>query len=291
MRRHYFFFFLVYFLFVWSCKTVPFAFEEEGPVALSDEERWMDYICSSSHMGRKVGTKGCDSVAVYILHELEGMGYKVYEQPFRLKDSLDIRNLYVVVNGESDSIIVVGAHYDGAKSGSQYHAADDNGSGVVTLLSMCKHYSDTANKPHKTLVAGFWTAEEVTIGAAFNGSSYFVKTFDSLDMVKYYCNLDTFGRKDQGAYFFYSPGFERAGTLMSGLLSDTFINGLDVSIKENDEHNSDYMPFYRAGIPYIGWIDYDYSNFIHSAKDTVENISFEKISAIVELTTLLLNRL
>ncbi|MBR5056293.1 MAG: M20/M25/M40 family metallo-hydrolase, partial [Bacteroidales bacterium] len=170
-------------------------------------------------------------------------------------------------------------------------AADDNGSGVVTLLSLCKYYSENGIKPPKTLVAGFWAAEETTMGTAFNGSKYFVRTFDDLKMVKCYCNLDCFGRKNQGAFFYYSPGYQVVGDIMSCLLLEAGYTILEYSVKENEKRSSDYMSFYAKKIPYFGWNDYDNSGFIHSTDDTVEKISFDKIRSIASLTTKLIEKL
>ena len=278
-------------LFVGACYHDPLCIDEEDPIALTDEERWMNYICSPARMGRKAGTEGCDSVAVYLQRELVGMGYDVQLQPFRFKDSLDLRNLYIEIKGDSDSLVVLGAHYDGAKNGKKYPAADDNGSGVVTLLSLCKFYSQNGVKPPKTLIAGFWAAEEVTGGSAFNGSRYFVQTFDGINRVKCYCNFDCFGRKNQGAYFYYSHGYETVGDIMSGFFFDAGYTIIDFTVKENEKRSSDYMSFYAANIPYFGWNDYDNSGFIHSTDDTVAKISFDKIRAIVSLTTKLIEKL
>lgn len=264
---------------------------EEPLPAMSDEEKWMEYVCSSAHMGRKAGTMGCDSVAAYIQRELFKMGYYVNYQDFRLKDSLDLKNIFVEIDGESDSILVIGAHYDGAKMGKKYPAADDNGSGVVTLLSLCKYYSDVTNRPKKTVLAGFWAAEEVTIGAAFNGSKYFVKNYDKMKRVQYYCNLDCFARKGQGTYFYYSRGLEHVGTIMSKIISLQDLDNIEFSVKENDKGSSDYMSFNALGIPYFGWNDYNTSAHIHSPDDSIELISFEKIYAVVNMTTKLVESL
>ena len=290
MQRYRAIFLLITLLSLGACNHASLDIEEEQ-VALTDEERWMEYICSPARMGRKAGTAGCDSVAVYIQRVLEGMNYDVMTQPFMIKDSLDLKNLYVVIEGSSDSLIVVGAHYDGAKTGKRFPAADDNGSGVVTLLSLCKYYSESGHKPPKTLIAGFWGAEEVTAGAAFNGSRHFVKSFDDIKLVKYYCNLDCFARKGVGTFFYYSPGLQRVGSIMVDLFATVNLAGMEFSIKENDKRSSDYMSFYNAKIPYFGWNDYSNSSFIHSADDTIKKISFEQITAVVELTTKLIDRL
>ena len=274
-----------------SC-VVP---EEEGTVAtepeekktvavVSDEERWLAEICSPKYKGRFAGTKECDMVVDYISQELEKMGYEVVFQNFKLKDSLDLRNIIVRRKGDSDSLIVIGAHYDGAVYGEDYPAADDNGSGVVSVLSLSKALSDSRIKLKKTVLLAFWAAEEVTLNSVFDGSRYFVNHFEEKQMIQNYCNMDCFAYKDQGMYFYYSPKNERVGRLMNSILTSYTDDNVEVIVKENEKKNSDYVSFSQAGIPYFGWNDYDVSGRIHSYRDSIGSISIDKIKKAVSCT-------
>lgn len=251
---------------------------------MSDEERWLSEICSSKYKGRRAGTIECDEVADYICQELNGMGYEVFSQPFILDDSLYLKNVFVVFKGISDSLIVVGAHYDGAVYGNAYSAADDNGSGVVALLSICKALSESKIQNNKSILLAFWVAEESTHKKVFNGSRYFITHFNDKDKILYYCNLDCFAHKEQGVYFYYSEGCGKSVDILEDKLIQFPADDIPITIKLNDKSNSDYIPFHLYGIPYFGWNDFDTSDFVHSTRDNVEIISFEKIRKIVKLT-------
>lgn len=260
---------------------------------LSKEEQWMSEICSSKYNGRKAGSIGCEQVSSYIAGQLDSLGYIVCEQPFRLKDSLDLKNIYVQIRGKSDSLLVIGAHYDGAVQGANYPAADDNGSGVVTLLSICDYFSKqlNSNNLHYSVLFAFWAAEEVTLKAAFNGSRYFVRHFEDIDKVLYYCNLDCFARKGQDMFFYYSPSTSIVVDMLNYSLNNYNTQGFKILVKERDKNNSDYVSFHEVGIPYFGWNDIITSNYIHSSNDNIDNISFEKIRTVCELTSRLIQLL
>lgn len=257
------------------------------------DEQWMREICSGKYEGRKAGFAGCEQVASFIVSQLDSLGYTVYEQPFRLKDSLNLKNIYARIGGESDSLIVIGAHYDGAVQGSNYQAADDNGSGVVTLLSICDYFSKQANSKnlHYSVLFAFWAAEEVTIKSAFNGSRYFVNHFEDIKKVRYYCNLDCFARKEQNLFFYYSPLDSLVAERLNSAVHSYHTQSFQIIFKENDKANSDYVSFNAASIPYFGWNDIDTSGFVHSRNDHIGHISFEKIRTVCELTSFLIRSL
>ena len=49
-----------------------------------------------------------------------------------------MRNIIVEIQSDNDSILIVGAHYDGAVNSSKYHVANDTASGIIALLSIVK---------------------------------------------------------------------------------------------------------------------------------------------------------
>lgn len=248
------------------------------------EIQWLNEICSPKYMGRKAGSSECNDVAGYLSQELAAMGYEVFVQDFVFKDTYSLRNIFVISRGKSDSLFVVGAHYDGAIYGTTFQAADDNGSGVVALLSLCKALSEVTVEHEKTIVLAFWAAEEATLGSAFNGSRYFLDHFEDKSLIVCYCNLDCFANKDQGIYFYYSMGNDYACQRMSRLLRDEDNTEIEIIIKQTTKFNSDYVSFSLANIPFFGWNDYDTRGLIHSNLDRIEFISMDKVLKVVNLT-------
>lgn len=256
---------------------------------IPDEQRWLYEICSPKYMGRRAGTPECDSVAMYISRELSNMGYEVSFQNFQYKDLMDLKNIFVFRKGISDSLIVIGAHYDGAVFGTEYPAADDNGSGVVTLLSICKRLANSKTVLNKSLLVAFWAAEEFTLESPFNGSRYYVNSLQDKKMVNSYCNIDCIGNKDQLVNFYYLPGCEKVAVIMKSLLDS--MEDDSIPIVKRVKLNSDFVPFFQSNIPAFGWNDNDPSGFIHSKNDHPETISFEKIDKVARYSIEILKSL
>lgn len=248
---------------------------------LLDEERWLHDLTSYELYGRKTGTEGCREASKYIVKELAIMGYSPELQEFTFRDSILMRNIIVEIPGDSDSIVIVGAHYDGAVCSPNHQAANDNASGIVALLSIAK----SIKAGHDTILLCFWDGEETTQGTSFNGSSHFVEYFNRVDKIKWYCNIDCCGREGDPIYLYYSYDMENLFSKDSLLQS----NSLNIIKKVQDKESSDYVPFKKIGIPFWGWNDYDVLSYIHSSNDSANYISISKIQAISDITSSIIN--
>ena len=94
---------------------------------------WLDSLCSSSMMGRRSGTVGDSLACMYILDVVSQIGYEPKLVSFQTEQGKTLRNIEIVIPGTTDSLAVIGAHYDGAvmsHDGVHYPAAEDNGSGT-----------------------------------------------------------------------------------------------------------------------------------------------------------------
>jgi hypothetical protein len=132
-------------------------------------------------------------MANWIEKHWRAMGYKVKRMPFSYSQRLtrfDSENLSIDLVGQSDKVIVVGAHYDavGIKSGSE--GLIDNGSGIAALLTLAEML-----KPHvknKTLPI---SVRLVTFGAeerGLQGARAYINRGDiQRDKIVGMINLDT----------------------------------------------------------------------------------------------------
>ena len=132
----------------------------EEDVKDSDEARWLYELTDAKYNGRVTGTIECKRAGDYIISELRSMGYEPKVQEFVFRDTIAMRNIIVEIEGSSDSICIVGAHYDGAVYSSVHPAAEDNASGVVAVLSIAK---DWLVQTDKTVLLCFWDGEESTL--------------------------------------------------------------------------------------------------------------------------------
>ena len=266
-----------------SCSNSDILYE----IFNSDEERWLCELTAPKYKGRKTGTIECSIVKDYLVSELRSIGYSPKIQSFIFEDSIEMNNVIVTIPGDSDSIVVIGAHYDGAIFSSLYQAADDNASGVVALLSMAKYIGHTKY----TTCLCFWDGEEYTGNSAFNGSRYFLQTCDDLDKILWYCNIDCCGRVNDDIFLFYSPDFYRQCVDAYSNVETRKNWQVNVCDKVQYSAGSDYVSFRDFGIPYWGWNDVSTLMFNHSLDDSRDNISIYKIQYVSSLTLRMLSHL
>jgi len=108
-------------------------------------------------------------------------------------------NVVGMLPGQSDEIVVMGAHYDHLGMGGEssraldtvavHYGADDNASGTAMLIEMVQKYSGT--KPERTLLFIAFGAEEMGL----LGSRHFIENpLVELEKVKMMFNFDMVGR-------------------------------------------------------------------------------------------------
>ncbi|WP_343667379.1 M28 family peptidase [Chitinophaga sp.] len=122
--------------------------------------------------GRRTGTKGSRMAQFYLIDRFKQSGlqpfHHTYEYPFYFREAdkqVMGTNLYGYIKGKSDSIIVITAHYDhlGIKKNqagkdSIYNGADDNASGVGSLLALLGYFKK--HTPQHTLIFAAFDGEE-----------------------------------------------------------------------------------------------------------------------------------
>lgn len=204
---------------------------------------------------REPGSDQEAETAAYIQEIFEGIGYEVEVQPFTFIDEDDgeeyaSANVIATKEGDSDEVIVVGAHYDSTyEEGSM--GADDNASGVAVMLeaAMLLFEEDT---PYTITFVAFG-AEEYDL----NGSTYFVDQMeeDDLAQIVNMINLDSLIAGD----ITYVYGTQGSDSTSDWMLEDAGTLDAELEGKSNEELNnadgtpcecSDYDAFEKAGIPF-----------------------------------------
>ncbi len=112
------------------------------------------------------------------------------------------QNVIGIVEGETDTTVIIGAHYDHLGWGDTYassykgepaihNGADDNASGVAALIELAHYYAQAKEKPHYSMLFIAFSGEE----AGLLGASNFAKnmTIDS-SKVRMMLNMDMIGR-------------------------------------------------------------------------------------------------
>lgn len=194
--------------------------------------------------------------ADYIQTVLRDIGYTVEQQPFTKigwvgEDEIETRiasaNVLATKTGESEEMIVIGAHYDSVDTAL---GADDNASGVGVLLELAETFYDTPTRYTLRFVA--FGAEEVgPLGsAAYVEQLSAIERENTIAMI----NLDSVMAGDR-LYVYSGEGRETA--VRDWALDWATHNGFNlqtiqhVNLDDEDGYpTADYGAFQDAGIPF-----------------------------------------
>ncbi len=285
-----------------------------GNIGTAAESLWLDVARSSittgelrNHVGvladdmlegREAGSRGGLAAAKYIIARLQEAQLQPAGPNGGFKQSFlhGHQNLLAVLPGSDpelrDEYLVIGAHYDHVGYGSRrnsygpwgyiHNGADDNASGVATLLEIIDALSQSEHRPRRSILFAFWDGEE----KGLLGSKHWVaQPTVPVEAIKLAINIDMVGRMTDGR-------IEVGGTRMaaglrrllcsSGLGEETW---LDFSWEYKD--NSDHWTFCEAGIPSIYFHTGLHEDY-HRPSDDVEKLNIEGMR---QVSTYLLERL
>jgi len=270
------------------------------------ENLWLDAARSSitshelrSHVGvladdmlegREAGSRGGHAAARYIITRLEAAALKpagdhgTFTQRFQGRS----QNLLAVIEGTDPELrsehIVVGAHYDHVGYGTRrnsygpwgyiHNGADDNASGVATLLEVIDALVQSGHQPRRSILFAFWDGEE----KGLLGSKHWMRQPTvPIDSVRVAINIDMVGRLTEGRIAVIGT---RTGTGLRRLMSTARLSGetwLDYPWEVKD--NSDHWTFYEANIPSL-CIHTGVHDDYHRPSDDVEKINFEGMQEV-----------
>ena len=139
--------------------TASLLFAFGAPDNLSQRLRnHIEYLTSEELAGRKAGTPEGYLAGDYVREHFSRLGLLTFERADYFHnfattwESGVFRNVVGRIEGkESDSYIVIGAHYDhlGVKKGEIYHGADDNASGTAALLEVARLIKESGHTPRR----------------------------------------------------------------------------------------------------------------------------------------------
>lgn len=267
----------------------------------------IEYLSSPEVGGRRTGTKGEGTASLYLKDQMTYLGLSpygsrrsTYIHPFTvlsyneitLNGRLTLRpepgeylkspgaNLIGGLEGENpNEIIILSAHYDhlGSFKGKVYPGANDNASGVGTVLDVTRRILREGKKPKRTILIAFWSAEEV----GFLGSKAFVENPTvPLKAIKAVLNVDTIGNGRTGEFGLWSEGDHLALKSMQNAARKT---GLSLPLVPTLGHNSDHISFAQVGIPAITLLAREWLNKNHTPEDTLEIINSEQVKLAAEI--------
>jgi TonB family protein len=250
-------------------------------------------------LGRKAGSAQELDVARYLHNQLEKAGVFMLSpedgEDFYLTvqgDTIHSRNVIGVVEGYDPKLkneyVVIGAHYDhlgtsylkrdGEDQLQIFFGADDNASGVATLVEVAKQVAAQHYVFRRSVIFALFGAEEL----GMVGSWYFLnRSFSEVDNIVAMINLDMVGRsgRDNRLQVYTAD----ANIELMGIINTLSGRALSIAPQytPTDYFPSDHRLFYEKGIPvalFTSGVHRDY----HTVRDTPDKLDYKQMESLVE---------
>lgn len=263
--------------FLLSCSSV----KKTDPQVESQLLKDVEILSSDTYQGRKTATEGAEMARTYLDKRFKEIGIKPfsggYEQTFTFKTGnnaeVNGKNMVGYIQGKSDQVIVVSAHYDhiGVINNEIFNGADDNASGVAGLLKIAAYFAK--NKPNNTIIFASFDAEEMGLQGA---KAFVAKPPVALEKIKLNVNMDMISHNDKGELYacgtFKYPELKKYFTITSPDIKVLFGHD-DPKLGHDDWTNqSDQGAFNAKNIPFIYFGVEDHKDY-HKATDEYQNIN------------------
>lgn len=258
-------------------------------------------ILSADDMqGRDTGAPGGERARAYIVSRLEAMGVEPSTmgrlQPFEAQGrtregprTFNGTNILGLIRGTrvGDRYIVVTAHYDhvGVNDGQIYNGADDNASGVATMLELARRLKAEAPE-HSVIFVAFDGEERGLLGA-----KHFVEAPPvPLSSIALNMNFDMTARAETDGKLwvtgtYQQPTFRPVLETVQPRGPVSLAFGKDTP-EDTGANNwveaSDHGAFYRAGVPFL-YLGVDYHPDYHKPTDDFVKVTPEVFTAATEL--------
>ncbi|HEC76030.1 MAG TPA: Zn-dependent exopeptidase M28 [Thermoplasmatales archaeon] len=227
-----------------------------------------NYVREIQNFGtHPTGSDECEEVADFIYNELNDIGVSVEYFEWS-KNGYEGKNIIATIPGETNSTVVITAHYD-SYPGSP--GADDDGSGVSCLLMSARiltHYSF-----HHTIKFVFFSGEEQD---SLGSQSYVRYLYDRGEDIIADINVDTVGHAIS----------REGGSLIRVLVDESSIwisdvaeeicNKYDIGLniyRHGNFGGSDHQSFIDYGYEAIFFVEYEFNSNMHTSEDKIENMN------------------
>ena len=257
------------------------------------------YLTDSSMLGRGAGSEQEKRAAAYLYDQLLDAGVimltpETGEDFYIVQngDTLHSQNVIGIVEGYDPKLrneyVVVGAHYDhlgtsvlkrdGKEVEQIYYGADDNASGVATLIEVARQVASQHFLFRRSVIFALFGAEEL----GMMGSWYFLnRSFRHTDDIVAMINLDMVGRsgRDNTMQVYTAD----ANVEMMEIIN--WLSGRALSIAPKytptDYFPSDHRNFYQKGIPVALFTSGTHRDY-HTVRDTPDKLDYSQMEKLVE---------
>jgi glutaminyl-peptide cyclotransferase len=226
------------------------------------------------------GSEAQRKVGEYISQQLTSFGLEVHRQPFEAETplgKLSMVNIWGVLEGETDSVIIMASHYDSKYFADfEFVGANDSGSSTAVVLELARILARQNPTPF-TLWFVFFDGEEALVEWTETDSLYGSRRFVSmlkedgrLSQISALVLLDIIGGKDLVL---------RKDNNSTGWLNTLIWNkaaemghGNIFSQRGHTSAIDDHIPFAEENIPVVDLIDLHFAHW-HTSEDTIDKLS------------------
>ena len=202
------------------------------------------------------------------------------------------RNVAGMIKGELDEWIIFGAHHDhlgygyfGARDarsamGEIHNGADDNASGVATVLEIAEALAKSGKKPRRSFLFLTFTGEE----KGLLGSSWYVRNpLIAHEKVYAMINIDMIGRIDNHKLTMDGTSCSKVLDRVCKEVAPLFPE-LEIGFSDKPPMPaSDHWPFFsKAGIP-VFFPFGGMNRLMHTAEDDAETINYEDMLPTIKM--------
>ncbi|HPW66928.1 MAG TPA: M20/M25/M40 family metallo-hydrolase [Salinivirgaceae bacterium] len=157
--------------------------------------------------------------------------------------------------------LLIGAHYDSCCRTDSSPGADDNASGVATVIEAARIISQSGFTPRRTIYFGAWAAEEQGLLGSRNYAHKLSLSGIELDLA---INLDMIATNRSENYKVY---VETSSSVNEQALFYANLNGGLTLIQDAPTGNSDHASFRQYGYPILYFHEYYFSSHYHTPRD------------------------
>jgi len=286
---------------IFSCSSADKSKTVTTPsITAADVTQHIEFLASDEMKGRETGTAEEAKAANYIADHFRAYGLdpageeNTYFQEFTVNmsvlenphasdsdstaDKRLAKNVAALLQGSGDSeeLIVIGAHYDHlgmgsfgslSSSGSKIHnGADDNASGTTGLLELAEYFSE--NRPETDLLFLAFSGEEMGL----LGSQHYVENPTiELDNALAMINMDMIGRMNEDRMMIFGVATTDA---WESILTDANRDSLTLDLVPDGTGSSDHTSFYYADMPVLHYFTDTHADY-HRPSDDAEWINAE----------------
>jgi hypothetical protein len=261
-------------------------------VTASELQAHVAVLANDTFEGREAGSRGGRAAAGYIVERLRSYGLRGGGTDGGYTQALDgaQRNLLAILPGSDpqlrNEVILVGAHYDhvgyGNRSNSYgptgyiHNGADDNASGIATILETAQALAANGAL-RRTVLFAFWDGEE----KGLLGSTHWIRN-PTVPKANLKCaiNADMVGRLRNSKLDVYGS---RTTYGMRKLLSQANASeGLSLEFLWQMTEDSDHFPFYFRNVPSLMFHTGKHADY-HRPSDDVEKLNTAGMQSIARL--------